>query len=151
MRFVPSQPDSQSPTWETAFGLFSFQIGAVLISSLTVAMIRGDPSWSIIMSGALTVLAAFLYAQLSESEVPGAMRQPRFRMRLAARTAFMTGMVAFLPMVVFRLVEVKFSGLTRNDLYVAAFLVWGLFVVPWLELWLGLTLASWLRRWRSRS
>lgn len=151
MRFVPSQPDSQSPTWESAFGLFSFQIGAVLLSSLMIAVIPGEPSWLVCVSGALTVLAAFLYAQLSEHEVPGAVRHPRFRARLSARTAFMTGMVAFLPMVVFRLVEVKFSELTRNDLYVAAFLVWGLFVVPWLELWLGLSLASWLRRWRSRS
>ena len=151
MRFVPSQPDSHSPSWESAFGLFSFQIGAVLLSSLMIAVIPGEPRWLVGMSGALTVLAAFLYAHLSESEVPGAMRQSRFRVRLSARTAFMTGIVAFLPMVVFRLVEVKISDLTRNDLYAAMFLLWGLFVVPWLELWLGLSLASWMRRWRSPS
>jgi hypothetical protein len=63
----------------------------------------------------------------------------------------MTGMVAFLPMLVFQLVEVKVTDLTRNDLYIFALLVWGLFVVPWLELWLGLTFSSWLGRWRRRS
>ncbi len=151
MRFVPSQSDSLLPTWESAFGLFSFQIAAVLLSSLVMAAIPGDPTVSVLVSGGLTVVAAFLFALLAESQTPGSLRQPRFRRVLARRAAFVTALVAFLPMVAFRLVEIKVLALSRNDLYVAAFLMWGLFVVPWLEMWMGLTVAAWLKGRTSRS
>jgi len=151
VRFVPSQPDSQSPTWESAFGLFSFQIGAVLLSSLLIALLPGDPAFTVSVSGMLTTLAAFLYARLAESQVSGALRQPRCRMILARRAAFVTSMVAVVPMVAFGLVQVKLAELSRRDLYVVAFLAWGLFIVPWLEMWMGLTLAAWLKGRGARS
>ncbi len=151
MRFVPSQPDSQSPTWESAFGLFSFQIGAVLLSSLVMAVVQSEPTISIVVSGSLSVVAAFLYAHLSESQVPGALRHPCCRRILARRAAFLTAIVAVLPMLLFQIVEVRLSQLSPSDMYIAAFLVWGLFVVPWLEMWLGLSASAWLRSWRSRS
>jgi hypothetical protein len=54
-------------------------------------------------------------------------------------------------MVAFRLVEIKVSALSRGDLYSGAFLIWGLFVVPWLEMWMGLTFAAWLKGRAARS
>jgi hypothetical protein len=104
-----------------------------------------------VVGGGLTVLAAFLYACLAESQTPGSLRQPRFRRVLAFRAALVTSMVALLPMVAFRLVEIKVSALSRNDLYVAVFLIWGLFIVPWLEMWVGLTVATWLKGRAARS
>ena len=151
MRFVPTQPDSQFPTWESAFGLFSFQIAAVLLSSSLIAVLPSEPTVSVVVGGGLTVLAAFLYACLAESQTPGSLRQPRFRRVLAFRAALVTSMVALLPMVAFRLVEIKVSALSRNDLYVAVFLIWGLFIVPWLEMWVGLTVATWLKGRAARS
>jgi hypothetical protein len=115
-----------------------------------IAVIPDDPNLSIVLNGSLTVLAAFLYALLAESQAPGSVRHPRFRKGLAGRAAFLTAMVALVPMVVFRLVEVKISDLSGHDLYVVAFLLWGVFVVPWLEMWMGLTVAVWLRRRGSR-
>lgn len=151
MRFVPTQPDSDYPTWESAFGLFSFQIAAVLSSSFVIAVVPSDPTVSVLVSGGLTVFAAFLYALLAESQTPGSLRQPRFRRALARRAAFLTSLVALLPMVAFRLVEIKVSTLSRDGLYVGAFLIWGLFVLPWLEMWVGLTVAAWLKGRAPRS
>lgn len=151
MRFVPTQPDSRYPTWESAFGLFSFQIAAVLVSSLVMAVIRSSPTVSVLVSGGLTVFAAFLYGRLAESQTPQSLRQPRFRRVLARRAAFLTSLVALLPMVAFKLVEIKVSALSRGDLYIGAFLIWGLFVVPWLEMWMGLTFAAWLKGRAARS
>ena len=145
MRFVPSQPDSQSPTWESVFGLFSFHVGAVIFSSLVIALIPGAYVLTVPMSETLTTLAAFLYACLAESQVPGALRQTRCRILLACRAAFVTCVIAVTPMVAFGLVQVKPSALSRSDLYMFAFLLGGLFVVPWLEMWIGLTLATWLK------
>jgi hypothetical protein len=60
-------------------------------------------------------------------------------------------MIALFLMVGFRLVRVTISDISRGDLYVGAFLLLGLFVVPWLEMWAGLTLAGWLKRDPARS
>jgi hypothetical protein len=105
----------------------------------------------IFLSAALTVIAAFLYARLAESQVPGALRQPGIRMRLAVRAALVTSVVALAPMVAFGLIQVNLSAFSRKDILIVAFLLWGLFIVPWLELWTGLTLAAWVEGRRSRS
>lgn len=151
MRFVPSQPDAQSPTWEIAFGLFSFQIVAVLVSSVMIAIIPRNPTLSIVVSGALTVFAAFLYGLVAESQASGAIRNARFRMLLALRAASLTAIVALLTMVAFRLIEVKIAVPSRNDLYLLVYLWLGVLVVPWLEMWMGLSVVTWLRGHGSRS
>ena len=151
MRFIPSQPDRPSPTWESAFGLFSFQVAAVLVSSLLIALLPDESRLGIFLSAVLTVTSAFLYARLAESQVPGALRQPGIRMRLAVRAALVTSVVALAPMVAFGLIQVNLSAFSRKDILIVAFLLWGLFIVPWLELWTGLTLAAWVEGRRSRS
>ncbi len=151
MRFLPSQSDSPSSSWESALGLFSFQIGAVLVSSLVFSLYTSGSILSVFVSELLSVLAAFLYALLAESQVAGALRHPGCRRMLALRAAFLTGVVALAPMVAFRLIEVHISAPSLHDLYVVAAVAWGVFVVPWFEMWIGLGLGVWFKRRTSRS
>ena len=146
MRFIQSQPDAQSPSWGSAFGLFSFQIGAVIITSGLIGVVPGLVSQRFLLIGIFTMFAAFLYAHLSESQVPGALRVPRCRRILAQRAAGLTGSVALLQVIAFHVIDLNLAGLSRTDPYVVVFLLGGLFVVPWLELWCGLTVAVRLRR-----
>ncbi len=146
MRFIPSQPDLRCPTGGAIFGLFSFQIGSVLLYSFVVSIIPDGSAIRYVVAGALTVLAGLLYGLYAESEVPGAIRDRHLRRTLAWRTALLTCLIALVPMVVFKMVTIAVSQISSQDLYMWAYLLGGVLLMPFLELWMGLALAAWLKR-----
>lgn len=150
MRFIPSQPDLRYPTGGTIFGLFSFQTGSVLLFSCVSSLIMAEAGLSYVVAGTLTVLAALLYGLYAESETPGAIRDRHFRRILAWRTSLLTCIVALVPMVVFKMVKITVTQISSHDLLTWAYLIGGLLGMPFLELWLGLGLAAWLKHRGSR-
>ena len=150
MRFIPSQPDLRYPTGGTIFGLFSFQIGSVLLFSFVASIIPAESGMSYLVAGALTVLAGLLYGLYAESEIPGAVRDRHFRRTLAWRTSLLTCFVALAPMVVFKMVKITVTQISSQDLATWAYLLAGLLLMPFFELWVGLGLAVWLKHRGSR-
>lgn len=146
MRFIPSQPDLRYPTGGTIFGLFSFQTGSVLLFSFVASFIPAESILSYAVAGALTVLAGLLYGLYAEGEIRGAIRDSHFRRTLALRTSLLTCLVALVPMVVFKMVTITVTQISSQDLVTWAYLLGGLLLMPFLELWVGLGLAAWLKR-----
>ncbi len=146
MRFIPSQPNVQHPTVGSVFGLFSFQSGAVILYSILVPILPSETSVGIVSAGVLTVFSGFLYGLYAENEVPGAMRNRILRRRLAMRAAALSCVIALVPMLVFKMVKINVLQFSSDDLYMWASLLGGLLLMPFLELWIGLGLAAWLKR-----
>lgn len=146
MRFVPSQPDLRYPTGGTIFGLFSFQIGSVLLYSFVASIIPDESAISYVVAGALTVMAGLLYGLYAEGEIPGAIRDRHFRRTLAWRTSLVTCLIALVPMVALKMVTISVTQISSQDLSMWASLLGGVLLMPFLELWLGLGLAAWLKR-----
>jgi hypothetical protein len=150
VRFIPSQPDLRYPTGGTVFGLFSFQTGSVLLFSFVASTIPAASGMSCLVAGALTLLAGLLYGMYAEGVIPGAVRDRHFRRTLAWRTSLLTFFVALVPMVVFKMVKITVTHISSEDVYMWAYLVGWLLVMPFLELWVGLGLAAWLKHRGSR-
>jgi len=146
VRFIPSQPDLRYPTGGAIFGLFSFQIGSVLLFSFVALFIPAESRMSYVVAGALTVLAGLLYGMYAESVIPGAVRDRHFRRTLAWRTSLLTCLVALVPMLVFKMVTITVANISFEDLLTWAYLLGGILLMPFLELWVGLGLAAWLKR-----
>jgi hypothetical protein len=146
VRFIPSQPYLLHPTGGSIFGLFSFQISAVLLYSFVAPIIPDESAIRYAVAGALTVLAGLLYGLYAESEVPGAIRDRHLRRTLAWRTSLLTFLIALVPMLVFKMVKINVLQFSPQDLYMWAYLLGAVLLMPFLELWVGLGLAAWLKR-----
>jgi len=150
VRFIPSQPDIRYPTGGAIFGLFSFHTGSVLLFSFVASILPAESGMSYVVAGALTVLAGLFYGVYAESAIPGAIRDRHFRRTLAWRTSLLTCLVALVPMIVFKMVKITVTQISSEDVYMWAYLVGWLLVMPFLELWVGLGLAAWLKHRGSR-
>jgi hypothetical protein len=146
VRFIPSQPDLRYPTGGTVFGLFSFQTGSVLLYSFVASIIPDESAISYVVAGALTVMAGLLYGLYAESVIPGAVRDRHFRRTLAWRTSLVTCLIALVPMVALKMVTITVTQFSSQDLSMWAYLLSGVLLMPFLELWVGLGLAAWLKR-----
>jgi hypothetical protein len=141
MALFPSQPDQASPTWGQAYGLLSFQVTGVLISSVLNAFIAIDEG--ILSSLIMTTLFSVLYVKFAEGKVPGALSQRRLRVGLALRASLLLAVIGLATTAVYdgaHLLESDRIGLQVT-------LIASALVISYLTMWVGLEIGAW---WAKR-